>query len=138
VSGKKHRRVYRFDLAFQPRTDRLQALNDLGLGDSILVVPIGGQLRTVVDWWTARATSASAVEEWEPVVDPDTPDVPLFIDFSVTSGHSEDRALIPWLYMGATARSDRRVNTQFMWVRSLPPPAFATSVPIFVCCCLPS
>ena len=136
MSGRRNRVVYRFDLAFQPRTDRLLALNNLGLGDPILVVPIGGQLRTVVDWWTARSNSTNAVEDWEPVVDPDTPDVPLFIDFSVPSGRSEERALIPWLYMGATSCSDRRVNTQFMWVRSLPPPAFATSVPI-VCALLP-
>ena len=107
--------------------------------DPLLAIPIGGQLRTVVDWWDARAVSGGSVSGWEPVSDPAAPDIPLYLEFTsqaegpcppLSPLRETAHSLIPWRFLHATNATGSIVNTQFFWVRSLPPDGYRTTAPI--------
>ena len=66
--------VSRHDIAFVLKAPRLMSM---WKGQSHLAFGIGGQLRTVVDWFKLFEQDESPVAIWEQVVDPDRPDVPL-------------------------------------------------------------
>ena len=133
--------MYRYDVGFSKEDDpadtRLITVND---STPNLVIPIGGQLRTVLDWWMARGAGTLSLGTWLPVADPDRADVPLYIEFTAQHGRkfvapgtaitAPDLAYVPYLFMHTSDDSRPRVNTQFMWVRSLPPQCFCTTVPI--------
>jgi hypothetical protein len=138
-AASRRSKIFRFDLAFEGGTDRLQALNDLSAEDPLLAIPIGGQLRTVVDWWDARAVAVDSVSGWEPVSDPAAPDIPLYLEFTCQAEgpcpplaplRDTAHSLIPWRFLHATNATGSIVNTQFFWVRSLPPDGYRTTAPI--------
>ena len=135
--SKRRREVSRHDVAFMRGKPRLMALWE---GEQHLVFGIGGHLRTVVDWYKARKRDEALVAQWEPVVDPARPDVPLYIEFTAVFGEekvavgtvikAEDKALVPWLFMCNSSRVGAGVNTQFFWCSTDLPVGFWTSVPI--------
>jgi len=47
-----------------------------------LIISIGGQKRTVVEWWMARNAGTLSLGTWLPLVDPDRADVSLYIEFT--------------------------------------------------------
>ena len=88
-----------------------------------------------------RGAGLLSLGTWLPVADPDRTDVPLYIEFTAprhgrkfvapgTAVKAPDLAYVPYLFMHTSDDSGPRVNTQFMWVRSLPPKCFCTTVPI--------
>ena len=113
-----------------------------------LVIPIGGQMRTVVDWWMARNAGTLSLGTWLPLADPDRADVTLFIEFTARHDHefvapgttitARDLAYVPYLFMHTSGDAGPQVNTQLMWVRSLSPKCFCTTVTIVfsVVCCI--
>jgi hypothetical protein len=62
-----------------------------------LFIPIGGQLRTVVDWWMASNAGTLSLGTWLPVADPDRADVPLYIEFMARHGHEFTVNHVFWL-----------------------------------------
>ena len=76
---------------------------------------------------------------WEPVSDPAAPDIPLYLEFTSRAEgpcpplaplRETAHSLIPWRFLHATNATGSIVNTQFFWVRSLPPDGYRTTAPI--------
>ena len=137
VSKRYGREVSRYDIAFVRGAPLLMALWE---GESHLAFGIGGQLRTVVDWYLLQKRDESAVSNREQIADPDRPDVPLWIEFIEVYGKEKieigtalqaaDEALVPWLFMRNSNRVGVGVNTQFFWCADGPPSGYCTTVPI--------
>ena len=135
-----HKYVYRYYVGFSQEDDpadtRLITVND---SKPNLVILIGGQLRTVMDWWMVRNAGTLSLGTWLPVADPDRTERTCPCTSSLRHGMITNllrpglqlqRATIPDLFMHTSDDSGPRVNTQLMWLGSLPPNCFCTTVPI--------